>query len=165
MTFALRKRGVDPSQIEHIRVETYKISVDLTKDLKVATEDEAKFSLPFCIAVALLKGSVSLCWFNEATRTDPEVLALARRVEVMENPDATARFPSRQAEVIITMKDGTEMREKTLESCDKADNTQIIAKFEDAVPFIDADKRRRIIEIVTNIDAQENMTELMSLLH
>ena len=53
-----KKYGIKAEDIESVQVKTYKVSVDLTSQLKTATEDEAKFSLPYCIALAFLFGSV-----------------------------------------------------------------------------------------------------------
>ncbi|MCF0254248.1 MAG: MmgE/PrpD family protein [Duodenibacillus sp.] len=165
MTFRLkREHAVDPAAIESVLVKTYKVSVDLTSQLKVATEDEAKFSLPFCIAIALLKGSVTLANFSEAVRTDPEVLALARRIQVVEDPEATARFPARQAEVTIAFKDGASISAKTLSACDEAEPAQIIAKFEDAVPFYSPEKRKAIVDMVTRIEDLPNIKLLTAML-
>ncbi len=165
VVFMIRKKyGIKPEDIEHVTVRTYKVSYDLVAQLKVATEDEAKFSLPYCIALAFLFGSVSLNLFAENFRKDETVLALARRVEVLEDPAATARFPHRQAEVTVTLKDGTVIKEITLDSCDKADADQIIAKFQAAVPFYSEDKQARIVELATTIDKQDSVRELAALL-
>ena len=92
------------------------------------------------------------------------MLGLARRIKVEEDPAATARFPHRQARVIITLKDGRVFDEITLDSCDNADEEQIVAKFEAAVPFYDAERRARIIDLVKNIDAQPDVHALAKLL-
>ena len=44
----MAKYAINPKEIERIDVATYKVAFDLTSQLKTATEDEAKFSLPFC---------------------------------------------------------------------------------------------------------------------
>lgn len=151
-------------EIERIDVATYKVAFDLTSQLKTATEDEAKFSLPFCFAISLLKGSVSLANFSQAVRTDPEVLDLARRVHVIESPEATSRFPHRQAEVSIVMKDGTVYADKTLDAHDSTTPEQIVAKFEAAVNEMDASKRQRIIQFVIDLGKQQSIAPLMDLL-
>lgn len=42
----MAKYAINPKEIERIDVATYKVAFDLTSQLKTATEDEAKFSLP-----------------------------------------------------------------------------------------------------------------------
>lgn len=165
VTFAMKKKyGLKAEDIKHVTVKTYKVSFDLTHELKTATEDEAKFSLPYCIAIALLYGSVSLNYFAESYRTNSTVLDLARRIEVLEDPEATARFPHRQAKVTVTLKNGTVLEDITLDSCDKADAEQIEAKFAAAVPFYSSEKQAKIIELVKTIDQQPDIRALAALL-
>ncbi len=164
MTRICRKYAPIPSDIVSIKVKTYRVAVDLTAALKTKTEDEAKFSLPYCIAILLKRGSVTLENFAQSVREDPEVLRLASCVSVVEDPEATANFPRRRAEVTVTMKDGTVYTEKTLDACDEASAEQIIAKFRAAVPFYDKDRQDRIIELVMGIEALEDVSELTALL-
>lgn len=160
----MAKYAINPKEIERIDVATYKVAFDLTSQLKTATEDEAKFSLPFCFAISLLKGSVSLANFSQAVRTDAEVLDLARRVHVIESPEATSRFPHRQAEVSIVMKDGMVYADKTLDAHDSTTPEQIVAKFEAAVNEMDASKRQHIIQFVIDLGKQKSVAPLMDLL-
>jgi 2-methylcitrate dehydratase PrpD len=154
----------NPDDIEKIDIQTYKVSVDLTSALKVATEDEAKFSLPFCVAIAILYKSVALAYFTDKVRKDEKVLSLARKVTVSENPEATARFPKRQAELQVTMKDGTVYRYQTLNSCDDADNAQIVAKFEAATQNLTTEQREKLICFITTVDQQPGIGEIFGIL-
>jgi 2-methylcitrate dehydratase PrpD len=52
----------------------------LVQKQRPATAIDARFSLPFCIGLALANGRVSLDDFTPAALADPRVLALARRV-------------------------------------------------------------------------------------
>ncbi|RYY26658.1 MAG: MmgE/PrpD family protein [Sphingomonadales bacterium] len=56
---------------------------------KAAPENaiQAKFSIPFTTAHALVHGSVTLDSFDDAARADSQVLALAQRVAERRNPD------------------------------------------------------------------------------
>ncbi|MFD2883937.1 hypothetical protein ACFS4T_19555 [Pseudomonas lini] len=40
---------------------------------------DAKFSLPYCVALALARGEIRISDFNSAALADPEVLALAQK--------------------------------------------------------------------------------------
>lgn len=102
----LAKGPIATEQIKTVLVETYKVSVDITAALKTQTEDAAKFSLPYVLAVALLCKRVTLNEFTPAMLSDERVLALARKIKVVEDPQATERFPKRQAKVTITLDDG-----------------------------------------------------------
>jgi 2-methylcitrate dehydratase PrpD len=48
---------------------------------------DAKFSIPFCLALATVRGKVGVRDFNAAALLDKDVLDLARRIQVRERPD------------------------------------------------------------------------------
>ena len=153
---------IKPEAVEKITVRTYRVAVDITSKLKAATEDEAKFSLPYCFAVQLMFGSVGLKQFAESIRKSPEVLALAKLVKVDEDPEATAAFPKRQATVEITLKDGTTFVEKRLGSSDDADLALVENKFESAAAMMDKDALKEIEQIVLHLEDYPNILPLVA---
>ena len=79
----------------------------------VRSEFGARFSLPFAVASLLCYGRSGLDNYDAAAVADPRIRALARRVEVKEDPDFTRAFPQRQpTEVTVVLADGTEMSER-----------------------------------------------------
>jgi len=69
------------------------------------TAIDAKFSIPFTVAVALVRGSVTLDDFNASVRRDPGILDLAARTTATLNTDWTAEEAARGA-LTITLRDG-----------------------------------------------------------
>lgn len=66
---------------------------------------EAQFSIPYLVATGLLKGRFTLAELQDEAVNDPEVLALASKVEYEIDPDST--FPRHHTgEVIIEFNDG-----------------------------------------------------------
>jgi 2-methylcitrate dehydratase PrpD len=55
----------------------------------------AQFSIPFCIALALLYGKVGLAEMTEANLHNPEVLRLAKKVRITINPEYDRQFPEK----------------------------------------------------------------------
>lgn len=155
---------ITPDAVQSVVIKTYKVSVDITSALKVATEDEAKFSLPYCFAVQIAYGRVGLKQFSQAHRADEKLLDLARKVSVIEDPEATALFPRRVAEVTVTLKDGTQFVEKRLNASDEADADLVEAKFAEAAQRIGQEKIRRTIDLCRRIDRLENIKELAEIL-
>jgi 2-methylcitrate dehydratase PrpD len=104
----LRGRGVKPEEATMIAVASYKAALDVAGIREPRTASEAKFSIPYLVAHALIHGSVRLDAFEETRLGDPAVRALMRKVYVREDPALTARFPGqRAAHVAITTRDGT----------------------------------------------------------
>ena len=160
----LKAINPNPEDIEDIQIKTYKISVDLTSQLKVETEDEAKFSLPFCSAIAIIHKAVSLKYFSDEIRNDPKVLALAKKVTVSEDPEATDRFPKRQAELIVRMKDGKVYEYKTLDATDEASTEQVVEKFKNAASVLSEEDQEKIINFVLHIEEQKDLSDLVAIL-
>ena len=78
---------------------------------KVTTKEEADHSLPYLVAVALLDGEVTPQQYSERRLADPDVQALLRRVEVVADPDLSARFPEQQGcRLVVRCGDGSVLR-------------------------------------------------------
>src|SRR5262249_49280222 len=102
-----RARGVDPGSIEAIRVETYSVATSVAGNPNPGTDFEAKFSTQYCVAAALLTGSVRLRTFAEPVLTDPAVRSLMRRVTLAAAPPLASPFPRQPpARVVIALTTG-----------------------------------------------------------
>lgn len=158
----LKQNTIDPVHIKEIIVETYKVAVDITGELKSDTEDAAKFSLPYCLSVAILFGEVSLRQFRPAILHDPDVNSLAAKVRVIESTEATARFPKRQARVSIRLHDGTQYMAQVNDATDEVNPHQIEQKFRAATIHIG---RQETENILCYLREMETHTELTPLIH
>ncbi|MGR3492213.1 MAG: MmgE/PrpD family protein [Shimia sp.] len=90
----LSQAKVVPHDIATIHVETFAEAGRLAT-LPITTE-EAQYSLPFSVAVAALRGTISAQDVGPAGFEDPEVLALARRVHITTRADYDDAFPARR---------------------------------------------------------------------
>ena len=138
---ALRLRAAiadDRGQIRHIRVEGGEVHRMLaepaTRKQAPQTAIDAKFSLPFTVATALLKGRVDLDCFDEAARQDRAVLELAGRIDFLVREDWTSRDAVSGA-VQITLADGRILRQEIREPRGSPNNRladdELLAKFVD----------------------------------
>jgi aconitate decarboxylase len=77
----------------------------------------AQLNLSYCVAVLLLDGDVFVDQFTEAALADPQRLALAARVEAIEDPAITARGSKfrHTVRVAVLLRDGT-LLEETVET-------------------------------------------------
>ncbi len=84
---ALKKeRPIDPSAVEKIEVATVPVNID---NLKYPLPDDpiqARFSMPFCVATALLRGRVFLEDFEQGCIDDPGIRRLMKKVEMYLHP-------------------------------------------------------------------------------
>jgi 2-methylcitrate dehydratase PrpD len=83
-----KKNGIEPKKIREIVVETYPTACKIVgRSYAPKTALEAKFSLPYCVAVSLKCGQVGLSEFSEEKLTDPEISELTKKIKVVRNVD------------------------------------------------------------------------------
>ncbi len=100
--------GFGPGDVERVDAGTYGPAVEIVGAQETTSAFEAKFSLPYCVAVALYDGSCRMKAFTDERRADPKLHELARKVFVSKDDDCDAAFPKRRsAKVKVTLKDGS----------------------------------------------------------
>jgi len=103
---ALRRPG---APIKSLRVETFPRGLKLANERAPATLEGAQYSYYFGCALAAVHGSPALQPMDPAVLNDPEVLALAARIELVGHDDFAPAFPQRTpCRVIMDQGDGPE---------------------------------------------------------
>ena len=104
----LRPMIKDIGGVESVTVETHEAAYSiLGRDFEKwapKTKETADHSLPFIVAVALLKGRVDNNSYKKAGLRDPRVLRLAAKVKVIEDPGLSAKYPAGGMPNRITVK-------------------------------------------------------------
>lgn len=84
--------------VDSVTVETYAVAARLCGDDTLPeTPAQARFSLPYTVATALLRGNVPLAAFQPSGFQDVEARTLAERVSVSVAADLEALFPLQRA--------------------------------------------------------------------
>lgn len=106
---ALRNQ-VKPEEIRQILVETYEVGVlQCGSPIYPQSPVEAKFSIPYTAAAALVRGKVSLAEFSEEVLADEQICRLAQKVSVVSDPMFSKRYPKQWGcRMRIVKSDGTE---------------------------------------------------------
>lgn len=86
--------------VEHIEVETYKLAIQGHDHNVIDGVNSAKMSIPYSVAVAMIKGSAGIDDYNENAIKDREVIDLASKVTVRENKDITNQAPKKRISVV-----------------------------------------------------------------
>ncbi len=135
------------------------------RKIRPPTIYDALFSVPYVIAVALLKGRVDLASFYDEPLDAPDVLGLAERIFCTNDPDSDfpLHFPG---EIRIRLKDGRELRRREFTSRGTPERRlsadEIEAKFRaNATRAISPDQVTCIISLVRNIENLSNIQELV----
>jgi 2-methylcitrate dehydratase PrpD len=88
----LRREGLRADAVRHIRVRVVDMTARILENPRPRTGLEAKFSMEYCIARALLSGPPALDHFAELAVGDPQVIALLERTEMIVDPELTASW-------------------------------------------------------------------------
>ena len=169
----LSKKGINAEDVTDVLCETaegyvHRLWDPLEAKQRPANEYAAKFSTPFNIAVAFITGGAGLAAFTEETVRDPRILALARKVRYVVDPEqsvseslhgphahdaqgrqgdrgAAAAHPRRRARAAVARRDrGQVQAQRRVRRLDKARADAFLAsvpKFFDGPLDVDAAAR------------------------
>ena len=94
----LRSDGPDgPASIETVEIGSYDVAIEIIgrdpEKWHPGTRETADHSFPYCVAVALLDGSVTLSSFDPERLHDPILAALMQKVRVVRRPEFREQYP------------------------------------------------------------------------
>ena len=85
----------DSAAVERVTVETYKKAVDTSgigeHNSNPTSRESADHSIPYLVAATLLDGTVTPRSFSDAKLWNPQLRDFMRKIEVVEDPQLTAR--------------------------------------------------------------------------
>jgi len=100
--------GVLPADIKSIKVSTYQGVIGKHDHRKIKGCSSAKMSIPYSAAVVWVTGMAGMEVFGEKYVNDPEIIALAEKVQVCPDDTLTALVPNKRAAIVdITTFDGS----------------------------------------------------------
>lgn len=137
----LRDR-IDLAQVVRIEAETGPIQEMLIRPQpeKAAPDQpiQAKFSIPYTVAAALLDGEVTLATFLPVRIADPETRALAAKVVEVRNPEWT-RAHAASGSLTSVMHDGRRIEHRVMQAAGHPDrpigDSALAAKFVDCAAY------------------------------
>jgi 2-methylcitrate dehydratase len=110
----LRRQIGDVRQIKSVDIFTFEASYNIIGKYAEAwapkTRETADHSLPYCTAVALLDGDVTLRQFDPERFTAPDVLRLLTNVKVHLDDALSQRYPRGiPNRIVVTLEDGRQL--------------------------------------------------------
>jgi len=146
----LKKRmKLDPADIEQVEVATYRAGLEVAHYEAPRTPAEARFSLKYVVASALVHGSVRLAAFEPGRLTDDTTRTLMKKISVSLDPQLDAAFPAKRAARVAIRARGR--REEWLQPTRKGDpdmpltDQELQNKFEELVVPVLGDERARAV--------------------
>jgi len=138
---------MDPTAVESVRVETYPAAARLTEP-RPRNQLQAKFSIPFAVATALLHGETGPTAFADEAIT-PEAIALAERVTVAVDDEIAARAPEQRGARV------------TVETADERVSREVVApRGGDHDPFDEARLESKFRELVAPVIGEDRAATL-----
>lgn len=169
----LRKQISDASEIAKIDIHSFDAAVDIIgKDpekWRPKTRETADHSLPYCTAVALVDGDVTLASFSDKRLNDESLLDLVSRIAIHRDDALTARYPRGiPNRITVTMNDGSTFTEENEfppgHDQNPMSDAQVEHKFRtQAEGLIDEQTQALILEQCWKLETVDNIRELMQL--
>jgi 2-methylcitrate dehydratase PrpD len=164
---ALRER-IAGRAIAAVRIETYGPGYEIVKERNPATPYQAKFSIAFVVAAAVLFGNVNLETFADDRFSPggvvhPELSGLLEKTTVVVADDLTAKYPAAwPTRLIITLEDGTVLHGAADYPVGNPENPvsteHLEAKFSSIVaPRWGGQTSKRALDILGSLDAISDM--------
>jgi 2-methylcitrate dehydratase PrpD len=149
-----------------IRVATYAKALEVAGNRDPRTAFEAQFSLGYCVAVALVTGSVRLDAFSPARLADPAIRDVMARTTMAVDPEADAAYPNQRAAVIeVDTTDDRQLRCRAPTRKGDPDfpltDDELFDKFHElVVPAFGEGGAKRLLDYLMTIDDLEHVTSL-----
>jgi 2-methylcitrate dehydratase PrpD len=135
------KHGFSHKDVRKVRIATYQGGLDIIDNAAPEGGYQAKFSMQYTAAHALVYGSVRLDAFGPDRLGNPDVQALVKKVECVADPELSKAFPrQRAARVEIELADGR-----------KVAHFQDTRKGDPELPLSDAELNDKFLELAAPV--------------
>ena len=110
LTKMLSAEHFAPDDIQSIDVAGYHATYAMCNRPVVKTQQDARFSIQYCIGALLVLGAVRLDAFEPDAMASDDIRSVMPKVRVHEDPELAAGYPKRRmARLRVTLKDGREI--------------------------------------------------------
>jgi len=167
----LEEHPLKPAEIKAFNLTVNSMNKMLCEPLEnkknPVTAIEAKFSLPFTVATAIVHGKVTLDHFNRRALSDPVVLELARKVSYRVDEKLSLRQATQGSLQIETQNGGTYSKSSEF-PCGHPDNPMseeaFLSKFMDCAKHsakkFSKSALNKIVALTMNLEEIRDMSEL-----
>lgn len=157
-----RRHAIVPSEIEAIRLDTFRQSIEVSSRPRLDSSFDAVVSHQYAIALAMVKGNVALDDIVNFEPGDASARALMRRVEVVHDPELEKDFPRCWPHrVTVTMRGGqshTLLSEYPPGRVTPIASSAVDAKFlSQSVPYLGETGARNALDLLRSVDGVTDM--------
>jgi 2-methylcitrate dehydratase PrpD len=131
------EHAIEPAAVETVECAVHYMAPHQLIYDRAETGLQGKFSMPYCVSIALLQRSVGLADFTDERARRADVQAFMPKVRMFVHPEQTTRecLPTRFSEVTITLADGRRLQRRVAQAKGQPKNpvtdAELEAKFRD----------------------------------
>lgn len=171
----LKQEGIDAlAGITEVEIGSYDVAIEIIgrdpEKWRPQSRETADHSFPYCVAVALLDGKVTLHSFNAKRLTDPTLHQLMHKVRVVPLPEFTGRYPQAMpTRVSVRTKRGKDYVRQVDYPLGHPRNPMSDRELEDkfrvlAAGRLEKARMKKLMELIWNLDRLRDTSALMPLL-
>jgi 2-methylcitrate dehydratase len=160
--------------ITAVEIGSYDVAIEIigrdAEKWRPRTRETADHSFPYCVAVALLDGTVTLRSFEKRRMNDPSLQPLMEKIRVVQQPEFIGRYPrAMPTRLTVRAKSGKEYVAQVDYPLGHPQNPMSDREVEDKFSILTAGKlapahARKIIDAIWNLDRVKDMNVVMPLL-
>lgn len=164
----LKDRGISADSVVRIDCATTALHRRLARFDRPHDGYEARFSIPYCIATALLRGAPSFDAFTDEALNDPDVQELLAKVHFQLREPAPSVHLRLAQRVTVVLNDGRECSAEAIaprgDPANPMSDAELEAKWTSCLRrALPADQATRWLDLATKIDSLPVLDELMGL--
>lgn len=174
LDYILMEQSLNLKEIESITVKTSKDLIDWLVDYKPQTMIDGEFSLPYCMAMILMRQKPGPLWYSDVNLSSKEAVSCMVKIKTESDPEANEiylREHRRIATVCVRMKNGKEFNKKVVHPKGDLENpmteAELVKKFEGLASSVIRTKSiiSNITELILNLEKLKNINKITSLLY
>ncbi len=146
------QHGFTASDVQSLQLGVYQPTLDIAGYVNPQSADEARFSLHYMVACALVHGSVRMAAYSPERLSDPATRRLMSCITAVLDPRIDAAFPKRRgARITVTLRDGRQLT-----------HLQTDRKGDPELPLSDADLEGKLIELASPVIGEPGVLRLLA---
>ena len=165
LTGLMAEHDLEADEIEHITARILESGAHTVNDREMPD-----INLQYIFAVTLLDGRLTFESAHSVERmTDPEVLALRKKVTLIGDPELTRARPEGQAVVQVTTRDGRRLEKRVTTFKGRADNPlttqEVEHKAQELIePLLGPSRTRQLMDTIGRLESLASVRDLRPLL-
>jgi 2-methylcitrate dehydratase PrpD len=109
----VKEHGLTVEDVQRVEVHTYAEAIAVAGNPAPRTTHQAKFSIPYCVALALRFGRIGMNEFDQDRIGDPLTAAVMQRIRVDEDPALTAVVPGKRPAIVeLEIRSGRRLQQR-----------------------------------------------------